>query len=160
MHIGAIAAAVKSAITSSQYRYFRLYITAGNGDAYCSVQEIEIAATIGGADFTTTGMTTNQSDYYETNTFARVIDNSMEYSLACYVSNTEVSYPHWGTIDFGSAMTIKEVRIWPQNYSGGPARAPMDFLIQGSTDNSSWITLSTQTGITGWIAGSSKTFVI
>lgn len=147
-----------STVVSTPYRYIRIYITANNGDPYTSIQEIELHTSYGGADVTSMSSPTSQSDYYGTNTFSRTLDESMEFTLASYVSATGVGFPHWGYVDLGSAKVINELIMWPQNYAGGPARAPKDFKVQGSNDLSTWIDLSVQTNITNWVANTSKVF--
>ena len=147
-----------AATMDDSYRYIRIYITANNGDAYTSIQEIELHTTYGGSDVTSTSSATGQSDYYNTNTFARTLDGGMEYSLECYVSATGVGFPHWGYVDLGEKSVIRELKMWSQNYAGGAARAPKDFKVQGSNDLSTWIDLSVQTNITNWVAGTPKVF--
>lgn len=145
------------------FRYLRVYITANNGDAtYTSIQEIEYSTTAGGSDITTTGMATGQSDYTTTDNsyFAKAIDNNFTTAGGGAYVSKDNTYPHWGTVDLGAgnAQLPVEFRMWCQNYSGGPQRAPKDFKVQGSNDNTAWTDIKAFTGVTTWTAGTGKTF--
>ena len=150
---------VSTSIVQS-YRYLRIYITANNGDTYTSLQEIEISSTVGGNDITTPSTPASQSSYFAiANAVAsKLVDNNfIEYQLSVWVTNG-TSAPHWVSFDLASIRELAELRMWPQNYSGGAARAPKDFIIQGSNDNLTWNDIKAFSNVTGWIAGTGKTF--
>ncbi len=72
---------------------------------------------------------------------------------ANYWGNTDVHTsiePAWITFEFPIKTIINMYRIWLRNFNDNPPRAPKTWIIQGSNDNSSWITLDTQTNITSW----------
>lgn len=142
---------------------FRLYITANNGDAYTAIQEMEIRDAVGGSNLTLPTMPTGQSTYFaaNNNSGARAFDlNFTDFTSATWVTDG-TALPQWVSIDLLRIHpAIREIAIWPQNWSGGPARAPMDFVLQGSADLYDWNDLLTVTGATGWIAGTAKTFAI
>ena len=68
-------------------------------------------------------------------------------------SSDLTTYPHWLKIDFGSSneKTITAFSIRARN-DAYAERAPKDFKLQGSNNNSDWTDLSTQTGITFLVA--------
>lgn len=66
--------------------------------------------------------------------------------------------PQWGYWDLLTPTTVAELAVWPQNNSNAAARGPKDFLVQGSNDASSWTTVKSYSGVTGWTAGVAKTF--
>ncbi|MEN9885682.1 MAG: Bordetella phage [Pseudomonadota bacterium] len=140
------------------HRYWRVCITANNGDSYYSIQEIELRGSVGGADLTTPAMTaaTNNAFLPAANAF----DNDFADYFSPWLSNPGASTPLWVSIDLGSAQSVAELAMWCQNYAGGPARAPQDFKLQSSDDNSSWTDEASFTGVTTWAAGTAKTFAI
>lgn len=142
---------------ASAYRYIRIYITANNGDQNTSIQELELAVAVGGADITTPSMPTLDDAHYQTNSFDKAIDNSHDYTRDVYVTDG-TALPHWGRVDLGTPQNIVELRMWSQNYGGGATRAPKDFLVQGSNDATNWTTIKGFTNVTGWVQGASKTF--
>lgn len=62
--------------------------------------------------------------------------------------------PHWWKVDLGETVTVSGAVI---TGSVSATQSPTAFTILGSTDNSSWTTLSTQTGLS-WAASERKTF--
>ena len=150
-------------IAIARARYWRLYITANNGDAYTSIQEVELRAEVGGADLTSPSTPTTQSSYYVpfNNPGARTVDNNItDYAYSVWVTNTGVPLPHWVRYDLGGALAVRQVAIWPQNYSGGPARAPKDFFVQASTDDATWANIAAFSGVTGWAEGTPKIITV
>lgn len=150
---------VSTSIVQS-YRYLRIYITANNGDTYTSLQEIEISSTVGGNDITTPSTPASQSSYFGDHiaVASKLVDNNfIEYQLSVWVTDG-TSAPHWVSFDLASIRELVELRMWPQNYSGGAARAPKDFIIQGSNDNLTWNDIKAFSNVTDWVEGVGKTF--
>lgn len=142
---------------ASGYRYIRIYITANNGNQYTSIQELELATVAAGADITAPSMPTLDDAHYQANSFGKAIDNSHAYATDVYVTDGTL-LPHWGRVDLGTPRIIVELRMWSQNYAEGAARAPKDFLVQGSNDATNWTTIKGFTNVTGWVQGTGKTF--
>ena len=144
------------------YRYWRIYITANNGDAYNSIQEIELRGSIGGADLTTPDTPSSQSSYYANNDARayRAIDNDLtDPSFKTWVSDGS-ALPQWIYFDLGVATPVAELVMWCQAYSGGPARAPKDFLIEGGSDSVNWTPVASIVGQTGWVVGTPRSFAL
>jgi len=158
-----IVAEVSGASAAVPYRYFRIYITANNGDTYTALQEIEIAVEAAGDDITTPGLTVADSSHYSSSIGAGTIDNNWtNYTgSGCWVSGSG-GVPHWVSIDLGEGVTATpaELRMWCQYYAGGPARAPKDFTLQGSNDGTIWTDIRSFTDATGWVVGTAKTFSV
>lgn len=137
---------------SPAYRYWRIYVTANNGDSFLSMNEVELRLTSGGVDQTlpvgSGGVTAASNDYFGANGAAAVNDNTSDVSA--FVANWSGG-PQWWYYDFGSgnSKAIAQVGIWPESTSSY-TRAPRDFIIQGSPDASTWTDLATYTSITGW----------
>ena len=151
------------------WRYWRIYITANNGGSATSIQEIELRATVGGADLTTPSTPADQSRYffdgpngYDNRAF-RLVDNDFtDFAFKLWVNNAENGYPlpDWVYFDLGSPTTVAELAMWPQARSDLVNRAPRDFLFQGCNDASSWSTEATFSDVTGWSVGTGKTFAV
>lgn len=158
--IRSLGGGVGSGVNPAGYRYYRIYITTNNSDTYTALGEIELRGTVGGADLTTPSTTSFQSTYYTPNasTAAKAINDAIGAGPNAWMSDG-TALPQWISFDFGVTTFISEVAMWCEWYSGGPARAPKDFLIQGSTDNSTWVTINGYSGVTGWGFSSTTTDV-
>jgi hypothetical protein len=67
------------------------------------------------------------------------------------------------TIDLGAGNAIVPTSYKLASvHSGATAREPpVDFVFAGSNDNSAWLTLQTQAGLTtGWTANTLRTFIL
>lgn len=137
---------------------WRVYCTALNGDSYFGIQEIEAYEATGGNVFDPTMVATSSSNY-GTNTPEKAIDGDYaNFASNCWLSSGG-ALPQWWQVDCNVNKDIKRMVLFPQNYGGGPARAPKDFLIQRSDDNgATWTTEKTVTGETSWTAGVGNTF--
>ena len=132
-------------------RYWRIYITANNGDAsFTSIAEMEMRLTAGGATQCVGGTAAASSSYFNDNG-SRAFNGSTLALNNTWVTQS-VAPPHWCRYDFGAGVTkqIQEVAIFPE--TGLLDRAPRDFDIQSSDDASTWETVKSFTGITGWTA--------
>lgn len=83
--------------------------------------------------------------------------NAFDRDTASTWSSALVALPRWLAYEFTSAKTITRVTMTMVTAGGTAANLPKDFTIDG-WDGGAWVTLSTQTGITGWTAGGTKTF--
>lgn len=128
------------------YRYWRIYITAINGDAnYAAFAEIEIRGTVGGADLTTASTPTSQSSYYTFYQATQTRDNS---TGTFWLSDTNAHINSWCRYDLTTASTVAQVAIYP--YVGVLTWAPKDFVIQGSDDGTTFTDVKSFTGVTDW----------
>lgn len=136
------------------HRYWRIYITANNGDSYTGIGEVEFRDS-SDADLTSPSMTVGQSSYFSSSVGANTVNNSFE---SVWVSGGS-AMPQWVSYDFGSAVDPKSVAIACEAYAIG-TRAPKDFKIQFSDDGSSWADQASITGQTAWTADTFKVFAI
>lgn len=145
------------------HRYWRIYITANDGDAtYCGFTEIELRTSVGGADVTVvqlqSGAASALSVPNTANAAFRAVDNS---DTAGWLSQNK---PTWWKYDFGHAghtgnptENIRQILI--KGSFNVPAASPKDFLLEWSDDGSVWTTALTVTGETGWTGASdARTF--
>lgn len=136
------------------YRYWRITWTApGSGaDGFLDCREIELRASVGGADLTVPSTPiTNSGALWASfgSTPSQLVDNST--SSICtsgYVANS------WTTFDLGSPQAVAEFAY----NTGNVSRAPTGLSISGSNDGSSFTLLKAYTGITGYVGSTYNTF--
>src|SRR5688572_7242436 len=116
------------------HRYWRIYATAGNGESNMGLAEIQLRASLGGADETGSGTASASSGTSPGN----LVDNSD----ATTWTTTGGAYPHWWAYDFGSGndKDISEIAI---NARAQIRFAPTEFQLQYSDDGSGYTTLFT-----------------
>lgn len=146
--------------------YWRLNISANNGDTYLSIQEIELL--IGGVDQTSnpTGSGTNianaSSWFSGTSTATQAFDGNYVTAGNSWVTAAVAAGVGWISYRFGyptpGTRAIDAVKIWPQ--VGLVNRAPRDFTIETSPDGTTWTVQKTVTGQTGWVSGTPRTFAL
>ncbi|MBL0420518.1 discoidin domain-containing protein [Ramlibacter sp. AW1] len=128
------------------HRYWRVYVTANNSNGstgYAGFLELELRASIGGAD-ECTGGTASASGVDGINAAANAFDNNT--STRWYSSGT---LPSWIKYDFG-AGNAKDIVEFAGKSPGVAQYTPRDFELQYSDDNSSWTPLITVKGETNW----------
>lgn len=138
------------------FLYVRIYMTANNGDSYYQIYEVEVAASAGGAD-QCTGGTGTASENHVSYPPARAFDGGLTDGTS-WASDAGAP-PIWLKYAFPSEALVYEVSIWGPA-TAQAARAPKDFLIEGSNDNIAWTTLKTVTNQTAWGNIEKRTFVI
>ncbi|WP_096911027.1 MULTISPECIES: discoidin domain-containing protein [Acinetobacter] len=150
-------------ISTKYFRYYRIYITANTGllDGYSEMQEVELSITTGGADQTTPSTPTNQSSYFATRTAAKLVDNDLTGGESIWTS-ADQTFPQWVSFDLLVPKRITELRIYPSYFVSGSneywKRAPKNFVVQGSNNNSTWEDIKNFSNVLSWIRGSSKKF--
>ncbi len=136
------------------FAYWRINVTATNG--YCSIAEIEMAASAGGANLCTGGTVTSSGTYTAASEFAASnAFNGILDAAACWASSSASS--GWIAYQFASAVSIKQVRI---NARNDFAQSPNAFQVQHSTDGTTWATDASFSGITSWTAYTFNSFAV
>jgi hypothetical protein len=136
--------------TSSRisYRHYRIYVTAVGSGTQVYLGEVELRTAIDGADVTSPSTPTNQSSYTLTGSnpnASKLVDNN---TGTWWLTSTG-SLPAWASFDLLTPMDIKQIAMLPN--ASYPARAPRDFIIQGSNDGVNWTNIQVFTGKT-WAA--------
>lgn len=151
-----IAAMAGQASGAAAYRYWRIYVQANNAPGSAiQFTEVELRATAGGADLTTTSTPVTASssypgaDYQPTN-----LVNGNTSNTSGWASNL-ISTNQWVRFDLGSAASIAQVAIHPHSSF---TVNPKDFIIQGSNDGTTFTDLKSFAGVSGWAANTWKTF--
>lgn len=152
---------------STFHRYWRILITATDSSAvYAGFTEIEMRGSIGGANLltvqTTGGAASSSTNINSSNAEWRATDLS---NTSGWLAANDPSPNHaWWKYDFGNALHIgsptADVRqVLIRGSHNVPGASPEDFQLQWSDDNTTWTTVMTVTGQTGWTGASdARTF--
>lgn len=156
--VSKVSGEIRVQAKSNIYRYYRIYITANTGelDGYSEMQEIELAVTAGGDDITTPSAPANQSSYFASRTAAKLVDNNFTGAEEIWTSANQ-TFPQWVSFDLGEQIKIAELRIYP-TFEPWHARAPKDFIVQGSKNGTIWEDIKKFAGINDWQSGTPKSF--
>lgn len=142
------------------YRYWRLYITANDGDGnYTSMGELEL---INGSTDYLDGISGGEYDQSSANGSDYAIylcDNNQGTE---WVSASGSAVPSWVAFDLGAAVSLTEYRIRSQRIVTG--RTPSEWLLQannaGMGAGESWTTIDSRTGQTGWGVQEQRIFTL
>lgn len=137
--------------------YYRLLVTANNGDSFLGVCEVELYASIGGAAIASPTVEGDHSGYDGSNPGRNAWNGNS-------ANNWRVTFaggPQWVSQIFPSSLIVAQygVRNWNTSVGYG-SRAPKDWKLQRSTDGITWSDLHTVTGETGWSQGELRKFTI
>jgi len=157
-------------VATTAYSYFRLNISANNGDGLVQVGELYLYsdAVTWATEFGPHNMTTNtapsplvaaDSTHFSSLEGWKAFDGSVTYPNGRYLG--QGGGADWVSIDRGSGnvgqVFAYTVRLTDSNEL---TRAPKDWKLQGSNNGSSWTDLDTQTSQTGWYSTESRTFYV
>lgn len=143
------------------YRYFRINITANNGDTYTGLNEIELRGTQAGADITTpTTVVTTTSEFSLNSNY--VIENVHDDDPLTIWFNEAGVLPLTIEIDLGSEQGVAWLSMLRGNVSD-PAlmnQCPKDFTVEASTNGTDWVNLATFANVTDWVADDPYLFAL
>lgn len=145
-----------------EYRYWRLYNLLPQSGTWVALQEIELRASVGGADLTSPALAVArafESGHYDVTSCDKAFDNNLnDFIYNAWVTGAGQAQPHFIGWDFLVPTVVKEVALLQQAYAGGSQRGPKSFVVQGSNNNATWDDVATFAGIAGWTMGVWKTF--
>ena len=147
-------------------RYWRILITRTvEGNGYVAIGEVEMAATAGGADQTSTAGGSASGAYGPAYSSAEAFDDLPGTNWASsYSPETNGSYQHWIMQDFGYPTEVAEVRITsvPPGYGGSTYERedPKDFTIQYSDNGTTWTTAASYADQIGWSRSETRVYPI
>lgn len=134
---------------SKAYRYWRLFSLTNNGATYIAIAEVELRGVIGGADLTTTTTPATASTTNTTNAASNTVDNNIA-STAAWLSAAGTTTDQWVRWDMATPTALAQIAIYPR--SNALTSAPKDFVIQGSSDGTTFTDVKSFSGVTGWSA--------
>jgi len=136
------------------HEYWRINVTANDGDVnFLAIAEMEMRATIGGAD-QAVGGTATASASDGSSPPGNAFDNN---------STTRWSTPvgtltGWLRYQFTSPVDVVEYTI--QAHPTTPARSPRDFTLESSDDGIVWSPEDLRSGETGWTNGEIRVYEV
>ena len=138
--------------------YWRIHITAAQSGNYVSIDEIEMRATVGGADQCTGGTASADSVYSGTyaasNAFNDVVNTSTPWASSS-------GFPHWIKYAFPAPVTVAEVTIRSNSAAyGGSSEHPRTFTIEWSDENVSWTVARTVPNEASWTYNEVKAYTV
>ncbi len=154
---------------TTPYRYFRLSVTANNGDAtYTQVASLFLLELTGTNDLAPHTMISAFQPY----PYTASASSESSSALAAYKAfeGTVGFAGYWdGTgsgvdsikLDSGGVDSyfISSYSIQVGTISGSTSRAPKDWVFAGSTNDSTWTTLDSRTNQTAWSASETRNYV-
>lgn len=139
---------------STAYTIYEVYVTGTTDGENLGIAEIEMALTPGGAD-QTAGQTYSDSGHFNASTAAdKAFDDNTGTDFA---SNTSAGTPKWVRVTFAVAKVINQLKITAR--SGSPAQAPINFVLRGSNNGTSWTNIISPPTQSVWTGGETRTFV-
>lgn len=161
MILGMMARRLGVVAGGATYKHWRIYVTANSGaNTYVTANEIEMRATVGGANQCAGGVATASSNYPSTppsGAFDGVLTYPPDSALWASANGAK---PQWIAYEFAAPVSVAEVAWMSASYSGGQNETPGTFDVQASDDGVSWITIASFSGVTGWVAGGWKHFAL
>ena len=147
----------QAAVTGPTYRYWRLSISAQNGDtSYAGLGEIQLRPVAGGATATTPQTPISSSiASYDGFSLSNLVDGDLS---TLWISASAPEFPFTLTLDLGTPTAINEVAICPQH--GATMRAPSVFSVQGSDNEATFSTVKSFSNINSWVDGQLRTFAL
>jgi len=142
----------------SPHPYWRINISAAQSGNYVSIEEIEMRATVGGADQCTGGTASADSAYSGTyaasNAFNDVVNTTTPWASGS-------GFPHWIKYAFPAPVTVAEVTIRSNSAAyGGPNEHPKAFTIEWSDDDLSWTVVCTVPNEASWTHNEVKAYTV
>lgn len=134
------------------HAYWRIRYLNTQSGAYCSVGEIEMAASTGGAD-QCNGGTAIASDNAPGGSISNAFNNNPASGWYAYTPPQHIGYV------FTAPVMVTTVRITAENgFLAGAAASPKDFNVEYSDNGTDWSIAASFTEQTEWTTGETRTF--
>jgi hypothetical protein len=144
------------------FRYYRISILANNGDALITgIIEAELRATSGGADLTTGLATSSITDSTHTANLDgfKAFDNSLTSGSGWATASGNAT--GWVRIDLGTASPVLEYLMGSYASTNNTStRSAKQWLLEGSSDGSTWLVLDVRSMKDGWTFGEQRTLTV
>jgi hypothetical protein len=151
-------------VATTAYHYFRLNITANNGDGLVQVAELYLYADTPATDAnqapanmsgdsTPSPFVASDDGHFSTLAAWKAFDGNL--SSECVLSGTS----GWVKIDLGSGNSAIIQSYSIGQTSGEATRAPNAWVLEGSNDDTNWDTLDTVTAQSSWADNETRSFI-
>lgn len=131
---------------------WRVYITENqSGGVTSAFKEIEMRATVGGADQCTGGTASADSD----DGFGDVAANAFDDASGSLWQSGFGAVPHWIQYTFASSVTVKQISLIVQTGAAGPKSWKFEYY-----NGSSWVAVRTVTSGATWADAETKTYIV
>lgn len=139
----------KVTAAAASFRYWRIYVTALNSPGQLAIYEVELRGAVGGADLTTPSTPVLASSFVDNGEDGAypgtaTIDNDPTFS---FWLTTLDAPPHWIRYDMATARAVVQVAI---NATGSASQCPRDFIVQGSTNGTTFTDVKSFSGVNTW----------
>lgn len=133
-------------------KFWRLSISAGNGNNNTTIWEMRIRASAGSSNLAVGGTPFANTEYSGTFAASKAFDSNLGTRWAAEGSNP---FPHIIGYELPAAAVVEQIELVSE-FGGGDA--PRDFVVQSSADGISWTDEWTVTGQTGWTNSQTRVF--
>ena len=159
LQLGGMGRRSNSVAASAGHVFWRVHITssAASGYDFSGIAEVEMRATVGGADQCSGGTAISDSQF-DTSTYAQT--NAFDNNSATRWTSTDTAFPHWIRYQFASAVSVAQLSLQAPHITGEAPNSPRDFTLQWSDDGSAWTTVLTVTGQPAWAASEIRLFTV
>jgi hypothetical protein len=131
--------------------YWRLNITENNGEpAFLAISEVEMRATVGGADQCSGGTATASTSG------GGAAANAFDNSASTRWSTDNLVLTGWLRYQFAAPVDIVEYTI--QAHPIAPDRSPKNWTLEYSDNGSSWTVADTRSNQVSWLVSQIRTF--
>jgi hypothetical protein len=140
-----------AAPSGTAHTYWRINVTANAGDTnYLAIAEVEMRATVGGADECSGGTATASSSSagFEAD---KAFDND---AATRWSTPTPGMTTGWLQYQFASPVDVTEYTI--QAHPSTPARSPKNWTLEYSDDGTDWTVTDTRTNEANWADGETR----
>ena len=139
-------------------KYIRLYITGAqrNGSSvnFCNMSELDILDSNGNSVLTDSCVYTADSVYGGS---SDIPAHAFDKDTSTIWHSDDSSNAHWIQIEFASGIDLPSSYVITRRTDGWNDQI-VTWELQGSTDDSTWLTLDKHTDDTNWSSGYSRTF--
>lgn len=137
-------------------RYWRIFCEACSNGSYYSTVDVEMRASVGGADQTTIGQAISGSEFSGSYLDDYAFNGNTSNYWLCAVS---AGADAWVGQDFTTDTVVAEVTIKSRTHASNFDQTPSQFKIQYSSDAVTWTDALAVTG-QSWASNETKTYEI
>ena len=148
---------VGAATPTDSHVYWRLANIANNGHIRVAISEIEMRATIGGADQCIGGVASASSEYSASYLASLAFDGDTVSSFQWVTSDGD-NTDAWIKYTFVSPVEVQQIAV--TSYPFLPDTAPKDWVLQWSDNDADWTTVLTVAGETTWGASETRLYAV